>query len=298
MIDICTMTTAFHNRREGGYIPYPESVRRCKAAGFDVLDINMCSMSTPGKNELTGDDWEQRVEDILRAKEETGVTFYQSHPVFRAGAIMEFDDPSKEKYYWDMMFRGLDVTARVGAKWAVIHPSNDPSTMDIKRQLEVNHSQFDKLVDHAAKLGIGVAFENMVESPKGGPKPHRFVSMPEELIAVHDSFNCDHVKLCWDFGHANTAVPERHPEALRMLGSRLVCTHVDDNNGKKDDHFPPFRGTVCWEEVMPVLKEIHYPGTLNLEVPFSTYMPGELRDDAVRLQASIARKLSHMAEGL
>lgn len=296
MIDICTMTTAFHNRREGGYIPYPESVRRCKAAGFDVLDINMCSMSTPGKNELTGDDWEQRVEDILRAKEETGVTFYQSHPVFRAGAIMEFDDPSKEKYYWDMMFRGLDVTARVGAKWAVIHPSNDPSTMDIKRQLEVNHSQFDKLVDHAAKLGIGVAFENMVESPKGGPKPHRFSAFPEELLELEASYNCDHVKLCWDFGHGNTAVPERHPDAIRMLGDKLVCVHIDDNFGKQDDHFVPFRGNICWEEVMPVLKQINFPGVLDLELSIYGKMPDELKDEAARFTASIARKLQALTE--
>ena len=297
MIPISAMTSAYRDRATG-LIDQPEAIRKCKAAGFDVLDLTLHPMKKPADHTLAGDDWEYKLEEVLRAKDETGVTFYQTHPDFRPGHIRSYPDSSVEEFFWKMVYRGLDITARIGAKWAVIHPVNDPSTLDVDTQLKLNHRVYDDLVDYAAKLGIGIAFDNMVESPKGGPKPHRFVSMPEELIAVHDSFNCDHVKLCWDFGHANTAVPERHPEALRMLGSRLVCTHVDDNNGKKDDHFLPFRGTVCWEEVMPVLKEIHYPGTLNLEVPFSTYMPGELRDDAVRLQASIARKLSHMAEGL
>ena len=296
MIPICTMTTAFRNRRDGTFISYPESIRRCKAAGFDILDINMCSMKNAATNELCGDNWEQLVEDIVRARDEQGVTFYQSHPIFRPGAIVEYDNPEDEKFYWDMYFRCLDITARVGAKWAIIHPSNVPTTMDIKPQLELNHRHFDKIVDYATKLGIGVAFENMVESPKGGPKPHRFSAFPEELLELANSYNCDNVKLCWDFGHGNTAVPDRHPEAIRMLGDKLVCVHVDDNLGKQDDHFVPFRGNIRWEEVMPVLKEIHFPGVLDLELSIAGKMPDDLKDEVIRMTASIARKLQALAE--
>jgi sugar phosphate isomerase/epimerase len=121
--------------------------------------------------------------------------------------------------------------------------------------------------------------------------------MPEELIALHDSYNCEHVKLCWDFGHGNTAVPERHPEAIRMLGSRLKCTHIDDNHGGKDEHLLPFLGTVPWEKVMPVLKEIGYTGTLNLEVGFNKYMPDDLKDTASVMTYQILRKLQALAEG-
>ena len=41
MFEICTMTSAFNRKRDGSMISYPEAIRRCKAAGFDVLDLNL-----------------------------------------------------------------------------------------------------------------------------------------------------------------------------------------------------------------------------------------------------------------
>lgn len=293
MIDICTMTTAFNKRRDGSLISYPESIRRCKAAGFDVLDLNMCSLSRNEGNELAGDDWERRVDAIIEERDRQGVTFYQTHPPFRTGSIDIYPEPEKEKFYWDMVYRSLDITARIGAKWAVIHPVNDADDPEnIEVQLKKNHRHYDAIVDYAAKLGIGIAFENMVQ---GKNVVHRFSSLPEELIALCDDYNCDTVGLCWDFGHGNTAIPDRHPEGIRMLGSRLKCVHVDDNLGIIDDHFIPFRGKIAWEEVMPVLTEINFPGVLDLELSITGKLPDDLKDEAVRFTASIAKKLQQLA---
>lgn len=289
MIDICMMTSIYGARREGGRYPLPEAIARCRAAGFLVQDLSMCSMINPA-DPLCADDFEARVEEILKAKEENGVTFYQTHPPFRRGLILVDEDAEREKHYWDATLRSLEITKRVGAKWAVLHPANDPSNMDEKKQIERNRILFDKVVDHAAKLGIGVAFENMVEGKHAG-EPHRYFSYPEELVALCDDYASDHVKLCWDFGHGNTAVPDRHPDALRMLGDRLVCVHVDDNLGKRDDHYVPFRGNIRWEELMPVLTEIGFPGVLDLELGFTSHMPDDLCDEAVRFTATVCRKL-------
>ena len=294
MIDICMMTSIYGARREGGRYSLPEAIARCKAAGFQVQDLSMCSMINP-TDPLCGDDWEARVEEILAAKEENGVTFYQTHPPFRRGLILVDEDAEREKHYWDATFRSLDITKRVGAKWAVIHPANDLSNMDEKKQLERNHILFDKVVDYAAKLGIGVAFENMVETGDE-THPHRYFSYPEELVALCDDYASDHVKACWDFGHGNTAVPDRHPDALRMLGDRLVCVHVDDNLGKRDDHYIPFRGNIRWEELMPVLTEINFPGVLDLELGFTNHMPDDLHDEAVRFTATVCRKLQALTQ--
>ena len=288
MIDICIMTSIFGEKRGGGRYTLPESIARCATAGFSVQDLSMCSMINPA-DALCADDWEARVEEILAAKEKHGVTFYQTHPPFRKGRIIVDDDAEREKHYWDMTFRSLDITKRIGAKWAVIHPANDPSNMDERKQLACNHFMFDKVVDYAAKLGIGIAFENMVEN-KDDTHPHRYFSLPEELVALCDDYHSDHVKACWDFGHGNTAVPEKHADALRMLGDRIVCLHVDDNLGKKDDHFIPFRGNIRWEELMPVLTEIGFKGVLDLELGFTRYMHDDLRDDAVRFLATVCRK--------
>lgn len=291
MIKISTMTTIFRDRREDDrLISYPESIRRCKAVGFDVLDLNMCSMSNPKANELCGDDWEKHLDAIIEERDRQGVRFYQSHPLFRRGHIVEFDDPEKEKFFWDMEYRALDITAKVGAKWAVIHPAYIPGEPDWKKQIEHNHRIYDRLVDYAAKLGIGIAFENMVEHDR---KNHRFTTYPEELIAICEDYNCDTVGLCWDFGHGNTACPERHAEGLRLLGKRLKCVHINDNWGTGDDHVIPFNGNIPWEELMPILTEIGFEGTLDMELA-NYNLPDDLRDEWAGFTVSILRKLQAM----
>lgn len=295
MIPISAMTSVYRDRTTG-VIDQCQAIRRLKKVGFDIADMTLHSMKKPSDSPLCRPGWEKELERILATKEEVGVTFYQTHPDFRKGSIRAYEDPEAEAFFWTMVRRGLYITAQIGAKWAVLHPVNDVSTMDVDFQIRLNHRVYDELVDYAAKLGIGIAFENMVETGKDG-KPHRFSSYPEELIALCDSYHCDQVKLCWDFGHGNTAIPDRQDQALRDMGSRLVCLHVDDNFGGWDQHLLPFRGNVPWEKLMPVLKEIHFPGNINLEVPFSSFMPKELTDEAVHFTYSISQKLARMAEG-
>lgn len=293
---ISTMTSLFYNRREDGSMtPIPESVARCKAAGFDVLDLNMCPMDLRRRQLFCDDDWEAKIDDVIKAKEEHHVIFDQSHPPYRGGFTAVFPNPEDNEFFRRMERRALDITARVGGKWAVIHPVCDPEAGDnLEAQLALNHKIYDDIVEQATKLGIGIAFENMIEWPVG---PYRFAARPEELVALCDSYNLPNVGICWDFGHGNLVVSDRHEEALRLLGSRLKVTHVHDNLGVRDDHFLPFMGDICWEKLMPVLKEIGYDGNLNLEIGFTHKMPDSLRDEAARVAASATKKLMELTEG-
>lgn len=294
-MNISTMTSLFYNRREDGSLtPVPESIARCKAAGFDVLDLNMCPMDVRRKQYFCDDDWEERVDEVIQAAVKHQITFYQSHPPYRGGYTAVFPDPEDDAFFRRMERRALDITARVGASWAVLHPVCDPELgEDYDAQIALNHRIYDDMVEQAAKLGIGVAFENMIEFPG---TPYRFAARPEELVALCDSYNDPHVGLCWDFGHGHLMVTDRHEEALRMLGSRLKVTHVHDNLAVRDDHFLPFMGSIEWEKLMPILKEIHFSGNLNLEIAFTHKMPDELRDEAARFTVSSVRLLQRMAE--
>ena len=289
---IAIMTSSYRDRRCGGpETPYPESMARLKAAGFDVQDINLCSMKFPQKNVFCGDDWEKYLDEVLEAKEKYQIQFCQSHPPYLGGLITGFEDPEENAFFWKMTKRALDITARVGAPWAVLHPVCDPQADSLEAQIALNHQIFGDIVKYAEELGIGVAFENMVQFPG---KPWRFGSRAEELNALADSFNSPAVGLCWDFGHANLTGVDQ-PEELRKMGSRLKVVHVADNLGHKDDHFIPFEGNIRWEEIIPVLTEINFPGHLDLEVRLTNNMPEELKDAAVRLAAESARVLLSMA---
>ena len=45
---------------------------------------------------------------------------------------------------------------------------------------------------------------------------------------------------------------------------------------------------------MPALKEIDFPGVIDLELSITGGLPDELKDEAVRFTASIARKLQEL----
>lgn len=293
---ISTMTCLFSNRREDGSLtPVPEAIRRCKAAGFDTLDLFMCPMDVRRKQLYCDNDWETRVEETIAAAQEYHVTFFQSHPPYRPGCLPYFEDPEDDAFFRTMERRSLEITARVGADWAVLHPVCDPALGEnADAQIELNHRLFDDMVEQATKLGIGIAFENMVQFPNA---PYKFAARPEELAALCDSFHAPNVGICWDFGHANLSVSDRHEEALRFLGSRLKTTHIHDNLGVRDDHFLPFMGDIPWEKLMPVLKEIGFEGTLNLEIGLNNKMPDGLRDEAAHLAASAVKKLLNLTEG-
>ncbi|MBQ8813212.1 MAG: sugar phosphate isomerase/epimerase [Lachnospiraceae bacterium] len=289
---IAIMTSSFRERREGGpEIPYPESIARCKAAGFDVLDLNLCSMKFPERNVFCRDDWEKYLEEVLKAKEEHKVEFYQSHPPYLGGRILAFEDEKENEFFWEMTRRSLEITARVGASWAVLHPVCGEPTDSFEEHIRLNHQVFGESVELAERLGIGVAFENMSQIPG---TPWRFGCTAEELVALADSFHSPAVGICWDFGHANLSRLDQ-PKELRLIGERLKTVHVADNLGVKDDHFIPFEGLVPWEEIMPILTEIGFSGHLVLEVRLTSNMPDRLKDAGARLAAEADRLLLSMA---
>jgi sugar phosphate isomerase/epimerase len=45
----------------------------------------------------------------------------------------------------------------------------------------------------------------------------------------------------------------------------VICTHLHDNDGKKDQHLPPFQGIIAWEKFLHGLLEAGYKGTYTFE---------------------------------
>ena len=67
-------------------------------------------------------------------------------------------------------------------------------------------------------------------------------------------------------------------EAIRLMGKRLLTTHLQDNFGKNDDHLPPGCGTIDWPATIGALREVNYQGTLMVEI---SDCPGGREPDAV-----------------
>lgn len=115
-----------------------------------------------------------------------------------------------------------------------------------------------------------------------------------ELIELIDTINDPAVGICYDTGHGNISgmVPG---EAIRAMGKRLVCTHINDNHAGRpeDEHLLPYFGNIDWTLVMKALHEIGYEGDFAYEIGSHT-IPPEARDAWLRYTVEIGRKLLAM----
>ena len=63
-------------------------------------------------------------------------------------------------------------------------------------------------------------------------------------------------------------------DVIRIMGSGISCLHLHDNNTLKDQHKPPFTGSIDWGEVLNALDEVGYSGVYNLEVNLPCFAKG------------------------
>ncbi len=86
----------------------------------------------------------------------------------------------------------------------------------------------------------------------------RLASLVEEQLDGLD------VGVCLDYGHAH--LMGDLGEAIEELSGHVWTTHVHDNHGKRDDHLPPYAGTIDWDAAMMETQKIGYDGALMFEV--------------------------------
>ncbi len=157
----------------------------------------------------------------------------------------------------DMLIECADDTAAAGVGIMVTHvtvasTAPPPSEIGYRRFLEV--------AEHAAKIGVKIALENL--------------EIPEHLAYLFERLgSMDNIAFCWDTGHNLCYTPEI--DMMELYGDRLICLHINDNNGisipgvitwHDDSHFLPFDGRVDWVGVAGRLDKAGWNGILTQEV--------------------------------
>lgn len=272
---------SFADRIDGQYTSSIESMRRCKAAGFCVLDARFFP-SLHGKTELVKDNWQELIYELRDEAEKLGVEFSQSHPVFVPGADIKQHPAEMQELFDEMMRRSIIASSILGVKWAVLHPVTDKSIeFSLETIIQRNLEFYEPVTELAAKYNVGLAFENLPEKP--GDSKRKYISRADELAELVDMYHAPQIGVCWDFGHANLIYRDQ-ATALRTLGKRLKATHVADNSGVSDDHLFPFHGSINWHSIMPVLTDIGYDGDFTYEATreFSK-LPDNLKDGIAKI---------------
>lgn len=269
---------------------YLESMRRCYEAGFRVLDFSFVEFFFTS-TELSQDHWQHEVEKIRNEAERLGIVFVQSHLPYNPGYMPEWASEEQRLLYEKHLARSIQTSAMLGVHWAVVHPFTQymDTEYDDEASIRYNRQFYSSAIELAMELGVGIAFENMIEYPVR----RKFSARAEELAALVDAFGDKRIGACLDFGHAHRMYRDLS-RPVHVLGQRLVALHVNDNTAISDQHFVPFMGTVNWENALNALADTGYGGDFTYEVyGLTKLMPEELKPAAARYAYEVGMHCVH-----
>ena len=164
----------------------------------------------------------------------------------------------------------VDLCAEINAPIAVVHLSageNAPPPTDMGRE------RFIRLVEHAAIKGVKIAFENQ----------RKLANIAWTFEEFKDA---DRVGFCWDCGHEGCFTPGRR--YMPLFGSRLICTHIHDNDGifNSDRHLLPFDGCLDFDYVAEALRGADPTVPLVLELKRKDALYEEMSDEDYLIRAA------------
>lgn len=282
------------------------ALRFAKSIGADCVDFDLLRYdeSIPG-NLYTRSDDEIRAhfEDLAAYAKEIGIEIAQTH-----GRIKGFvNDPAQD----DSLVRSarLDclATQALGAKYCVMHTATTIwMGKDAPEELmhRLNADMYSRILPFAKQYDVIIATETFGDAT--GLDCIDFFGDIAQFIKGYDMVveknpqYADHFKVCMDTGHSNksTRFPGNPPvgEVIRMLGSRIVALHLNDNDTLTDQHKIPMTCTIDWKDVFKALDEIGYGGVYSMELGFSLNhfgpdFAGEEAAFAVKVMKNILRSL-------
>lgn len=294
---ILSTTTAIYRDRPEGMckIPVQDSIRRLHKAGFPSADINFNQMSKRDL-ELTQDDWIGWAEDTAALLAGLGITAPQCHVPFYN--VLEPKVIPNPEHTEEIIRRALIAAGKMGVKTAVIHPGTHFGENSYKKNLHDNAEYLKPHLDEAAEQGISLAIENLFDRRDQWNFPRKFAAQTDALLDLCELLEPDYpnIGVCWDFGHANIQGYDQ-VQAMHLLGSRLIATHVDDNYGIADDHLLPYMGNIDWPPIMKALHEINYQGAFAFETHrLTNTMPEEMIDASLRYACELGLHLMSLAK--
>lgn len=240
---------------------------------------------------VMGDDWESVAETCGELGAKKGLTFVQAHAgdFYIGGPNGQLMLPQLE--------RAITTCARLSIPQVVIHEQWNPaipyeggSPARMKEFWDYNLGLYRQLFPVMEKTGVKVLIENTAEANVG---PHCFFMTGAEMAAFLDYANHPLLGAVWDIGHANLRANDQRADIV-ALGDHLCGVHIQDNDGRVDEHTAPFMGTTDLDAVMTGLQEIGFTarGYLTFEC-FNFPMRGNSWPYSRRTTPGIAPRLLH-----
>jgi sugar phosphate isomerase/epimerase len=151
----------------------------------------------------------------------------------------------------DELKRVIDVADDLSYARLILHMGGARETAD-PRKRDAAFSSLEHLILHAHHAGVAICVENTMGE----------MGDPGYLRAFVDETRLSGLRFNFDIGHANLSdfpEEERLEKSFAPLGDLVSSVHLHDNHGEKDEHIPPYEGTIDWPAAIKLLKSAPEP---------------------------------------
>lgn len=265
------------------------AVKMICEAGFDAIDYSMFAMQDDD-NILNTPAYKEHVLELKKLAESYGKHFNQAHapfPTIRVG-----DDKYNETIL-PKIKRAIEIAGLLEVENIVVHP-----VFFEENKKEKNIEMYLSLLEDAKAAGVKIALENMFgkKNPETGRQTPNVCSLGEEFADFYDALPSEYFSCCVDIGHC-ALVGDTPENILRIMGDRVACLHVHDNDTYDDWHFPPFTLDLNWTEIARALADINYQGYITLEADnILADIPTDLYPAMLNYMYQAAKKVGDMVD--
>ena len=219
-----------------------EVMKKIAAVGFERVDVRLDAINPEGASERIG-SLGLRVPCIAASfgmPEGAALDSADENAVTRALAHTE---------------KTLEVGAALGATTAYVVPEMDGSKDALMRYARA----LVRAAEGAAKLGLKLGIEHF---------PGRSLPTAAGTLEFLTAIGHPNLYLLFDIGHAQIS-GEDPAAVVESAGERLGYVHLDDNDGRNDQHLGLLDGVLTEETLrrtFTALENIGYDGAVSLEL--------------------------------
>ena len=146
----------------------------------------------------------------------------------------------------DELKRAIDVADDLPYARLVLHMGGSREMAD-PRKRDAAFSTLEHLILHAHHAGVRICVENTTSE----------MGDPAYLRAFVDETRLTGLRFNFDIGHAHLSdfpEGERIEKSFSPLRDLVSSVHLHDNHGEKDEHLPPYDGTIDWSAAIKTLQ--------------------------------------------
>src|SRR5882762_7154925 len=160
----------------------------------------------------------------------------------------------------DELKRVIDVADDLPYARLILHMGGPRETAD-PRKRDAAFSTLEHLILHAHHAGVTICVENTTSE----------MGDPAYLRAFVDETRLTGLRFNFDIGHAHLSdfpEDERIEKSFSPLRDLVSSVHLHDNHGEKDEHLPPYDGTIDWSAAIKTLQsasQTSFPMVLELK---------------------------------